>query len=225
MLNSNESRVEGGIFGAYGDPPPVIYPRNFVWARPDKHGDRSEALEIALLEEEKEEGVEITRYRRAVNVYRNIPPFSWWVLIFFASPPRSNETRKREREIHDAGWQIWIIKFGQRFTPERCTGEGGRTRNKTSECRAWAPCNQAQSRRLLIYTSSEPRWKRWEEEEEEDSSAKIVNTVRVRESGREREREFHEGHEILLRPIAFWTARYPIEVRRNVHDSLGVFPC
>lgn len=42
--------------------------------------------------------MEITRYRRAVNVYRNIPPFSWWVLIFFASPPRSNETRKRGRE-------------------------------------------------------------------------------------------------------------------------------
>lgn len=147
--------------------------------------------------------------------------------LFFSPRPLvpTRREREREREWNVAGWQIWIIKFGQRFTPERCIGEGGRTRNKTSECRAWAPCNQAQSRRLLIYTSSEPRWKRWEEEEEEDSSAKIVNTVRVRESGREREREFHEGHEILLRPIAFWTARYPIEVRRNVHDSLGVFPC
>lgn len=127
MLNSNESRVEGGIFGAYGDPPPVIYPRNFVWTRPDKHGDRSEALEIALLEEEKEEGVEITRYRRAVNVYRNIPPFSRWVLIFFASPPRSNETRKRERERYTtpAGkYELLNLDKGSRLNGVQERGEG-----------------------------------------------------------------------------------------------------
>lgn len=85
----------------------IIYAK-FRGTRSDKHDDRSTWMHSRSHhsleeEEEEEEGLEITRYRRAVNIYRNIPPFSrGWVLIFFASPlvptRRSKEKREKERE-------------------------------------------------------------------------------------------------------------------------------
>ena len=128
-----------------------------------------------------------------------IPAFSSWVLIF--SPPlRANTARvfgsvkPGERSgfvgsLRYAVWQIWIIKFGQRLarwhhddTYVRMYVQAGVRRPATRQLERSrnTPCNQAQSRRLLIYTS----WDRASEwcvratsHHDPSSSAKIVNTV------------------------------------------------
>lgn len=73
--------------------------------------------------------------------------------------------------------QIWIIKFGQRFTPRRCTRASAYVPcNKATECRR-TPCNQVQSRRLLIYTSGLVKAVQWEGAPQWGPSTKIINTV------------------------------------------------